>query len=451
MTTSNSLSSARDLFAFVTDLSANDTKSSKVTRHMVSFFRFYCGKDTRVLKKPVIAMATTLVLLATSPTLRAQSFAELEELLLMHPQLQSISYQADADRERSVAAMGLPDPAVSVGINNFPIFDPSFSEFLPTNKSIGLQQRFTSRAGRKARSKSELAKANQSDEMRKQLFAAMRAELIALLHEKSRIDKQTAFAKQRDTKYDQLIDVVESEVGGGRSSVFRLAEIEAERAEVSRTLIDLEAQKIQVNSRFTYLVGISPETAPPTQNADTWLGDAMDFHASRVADAAIKVSDSGISEAKSKWKPEWSTQLTYQQREAGNNFSGDDWVSMMVTVTVPFWAKRKQAPNLRAAEANKASAQAMLNNAMRQALAQYQYSKAILLASKESKLILERKINAISNEILAQQASYESGAGDYAPIIDGEIVILKLRAEIAAEETRGAVAAAQMNALLVTP
>lgn len=451
MATSISLSTARKVSALVPDLSANATNSSKVTSQVVYSYRFFCGKGTCALKKSLIVMAAILALLVISPTLRAQSFEELEKLLLMHPQLQSISYQADADRELSDAAMGLPDPVVSLGINNFPIFDPSFSEFLPTNKSIGVQQRFTSRAGRKARSESRLAKADQFDEMRKQLFAAMRAELIALLNEVNRIGKQTLLAKQRDTKYDQLIDVVESEVGGGRSSVFRLAEIEAERAEVSRTLIDLQAQKIQVNSRLTYLVGTVTETAPPIQGIDTWLGDTMDFHASRVADAAIKVSDSGISEAKSKWKPEWSTQLTYQQREAGSNFSGDDWVSMMVTVTVPFWAKRKQAPNLRAAEAKKASAEATLNNAMRQASAQYAYSKAILVASKESKLILEQKINAISNEILAQQASYESGAGDYAPIIDGEIIILKLRSEIVAEETRGEIAAAQMNALLVTP
>ena len=55
----------------------------------------------------------------------------------------------------------------------------------------------------------------------------------------------------------------------------------------------------------------------------------------------------------------------------------------------------------------------------------------------------------MEDEIAAQLISYESGAGTYAPIIEGEIAILKLRAEIASEEARKAAAASRLNALLV--
>ena len=47
----------------------------------------------------------------------------------------------------------------------------------------------------------------------------------------------------------------------------------------------------------------------------------------------------------------------------------------------------------------------------------------------------------------AQMTVYESGAGDYAPIIDGEIAILKIRADIAGEAARKVGAIARMNAL----
>jgi len=59
-------------------------------------------------------------------SLYAQTFSELEAKLQKHPQLQSLSYQADSQRQQSTASMGLPDPVVSLGINNFPVFDPSF-------------------------------------------------------------------------------------------------------------------------------------------------------------------------------------------------------------------------------------------------------------------------------------------------------------------------------------
>ncbi|RBP50632.1 TolC family protein [Arenicella xantha] len=408
-------------------------------------------KRDRASRRALALYAISLTCIVFSGLLKAQSFSELEALLSAHPQLQSMSYQAQAHRERSDAVMGLPDPVLSVGINNFPIYDPSFNEFLPTNKAIGLQQRFPSRASREARSAGGRAQANQTDEIRQQLLVSMRAELIALLHQKDRINKQTLLAEQRDAKYDQLIKVVESEVGGGRSSVFRLAEIEAERADVARSLIDLRAEGAQIDSRLMYLVGMIPDTSPPTIEPSVWSGNRMDFLASRVADTAVKISETGIDQAKSAWKPEWGAQFTYQQRDAGRNFSGDDWVSMMVTVTVPFWSKAKQEPDLRAAEARKAAAQSALNDAVRHASAQYAQSRASYIAAKQAQAILELKTTAIRNEIAAQRATYESGAGDYAPIIDGEIVILKLRAEIAAQQALSHIAAAQMNALLVTP
>lgn len=385
--------------------------------------------------------------------LHAQTFSELESKLKQHPRLQAISYQANSDRELSEAAMGLPDPAISFGINNFPIFSPSFDDFLPTNKAVGIQQRFPNRAIRQARAATMNAKADQADEMRKQVFSSLRAELIALLYNKARIVEQRSLAHQRDAKYDQLNDVVESEVSGDQIPVFRLAEIEAERTEVSRSLADLDAQSIQIDARLLYLVGVVPTTSPPNIdpiNLSDIPTERLSFYARRVADSALKVGDSSINEAKAASKPEWGANLTYHQRESGANFDGDDWVSFMVTFTVPFWSKENQAPKLRAAQAKQQAAQAMVFEAQSQALAQYSYAKAAHLAAFKNAAILKQKINAVEAEIAAQQSSYESGEGVYAPIIDGEITILKLQAEIIAEQFRSQAAAAKMNALLVT-
>ena len=384
-------------------------------------------------------------------SLYAQTFSELEAKLQKHPQLQSLSYQADSQRQQSTASMGLPDPVVSLGINNFPVFDPSFDEFLPTNKAIGVRQRFPNRATRRARAKSISAEAEQSDQLREQTLAAMRAELVSLLHNKVRITKQRAFAQQRDKKYSQLADVIESEVGSGRTSVFRLAEVEAERAEVARTLIDLQAQTEQLDARLRYLVDEVPITIPPELNPADWSGSTQDFYATRVADSALKVSESGIDEAKAAWKPEWGAQLTYQQREAGRNFDGDDWASVMVTFTVPFWGKDKQAPALRAAQARQQAAKQRVSETHRKALSLYSSAMATYVAANKTKGVFEQKITAIEQEIAAQQSRYESGDGNYVPVLDGEIAILKLRAEIAEEHARGQMAAAQMKALLVTP
>lgn len=389
--------------------------------------------------------------IAPGGTALAQSFEELEARLADHPSLAALTYQADASRERGVAATALPDPVVSVGITNFPIFDPSFSEFLPTNKAIGVRQDFPNRAGRNARSGEARAMAEQTDRIQAAQLATLRGELIALLHEKARIERQRVLAGERNKKYDELTQVAQAEIDAGRPAVFRLAEIEAERTGVSRVLIDLDLQEAEIDARLIDLVGFVPTTpAPPVAPID-WSGDAMAFHTVRVSDAGLRVADYSVDGAEAAWRPNWGVQLTYQQRESGANFAGDDWVSGMVTFTVPLWAERSQEPRLRAARADRASAEMRYQAAARSAAARYAAEAAAWRAAEDNIAVLERNIAAVEDEIASQLITYESGVGDYAPIIDGELAILKLRADIAAEEARRAAATARMNALLVTP
>ena len=400
---------------------------------------------SRMLLVAAFAAAVPLAAVAN-----AQSFAELEARLEAHPSLSALGYDAEADRERAVASTALPDPVVSLGINNFPIFDPSFDSYLPTNKAVGIRQQFPSFAGREARAGEARAMSAQTEAVRDARYAALRAELIALLADKTRLTRQRSLAEARNAKYDELVDIVEAEIDAGRPAVYRLAEIESERAEVSRTLVDLDRQEAETDARLIELVGLVPSTGLPPLTERDWSGAALEFHTVRIADAAVRVTDYGIDEARAAWKPEWGAQLTYQQRDEGAMFAGDDWVSGMVTFTVPLWAERKQAPNLRAAKAERAGAEQRYQAAARNAAAQYASRDAIIRAADASIDVLQVKIAAVEDEVEAQLITYESGVGGYAPIIDGEIAILKLRAEIEAETARKAAAIARLNALLVT-
>lgn len=393
-------------------------------------------------------ICTAFILAAGGLPVAAQSFDALEARLADHPSLAALAYQADASRERSIAATALPDPVVSIGVNNFPIFDPSFSDFPATNKAVGIRQEFPNRAGRAARSGEARALADHAELVRAAQLAALRGELIALLHEKSRIARQRDLAEARGAKYDELTGVVEAEIHAGRPAVFRLAEIEAERAGVARALVDLGRQEADINARLIDLVGLAPATPPPPVTPVDWSGAALDFHAVRVADAATQAASYAVDGAKAAWRPNWGAQVTYQQRESGANFAGDDWVSGMVTFTVPLWAGRSQAPRLRAAKADRASAEMRYQTAARSSAARYASEAAAWRAARDNIAVLERTIAAVEDEIAAQITIYESGAGTYAPVIDGEIAILKIRADIAAEEARMAAAIARMNALL---
>ncbi len=377
----------------------------------------------------------------------AQGFDELEARLGEHPSLEAMHHQSAGLRERATAAEALPDPVVSFGILNFPLLDPSFSRYLPTSKTVGVRQMFPHRDARKARAAQASQSAVRNDTEIDQRFAELRADLIVALVDLARIGRLRALLGARDAKYDELAQIVETEINAGRPVLFRLAEIDVERSDVARALADLDAEADQIRARLEDLVGETTASPPPPLALGAWSGEADAFHAVRVARAGVSMAEAGIARAEAAWKPNWGVQLMYQQRDA----QGDDWVSATATFTVPFWADRSQAPALRAAEANREAARSRFMAAARRAAARYLALDATRAAAKAAAAILEQKIDAIREQIAARLITYESGAGDYSPILDGEIAVLRLEGQIVNEQARHDRAVARMNALLVGP
>ena len=404
-------------------------------------------------QKSTFAAAISLSLFA-APAI-GQTLDDLEIQLREHPSLVAMRSSTSAERDRAIAAKALPDPVVSFGINNFPIFDPSFNAFVPTNTSLGVRQQFPNMAGRRARAAEANGRANVSDAAMEMQFDALRAELLIALIERRKIALQREILQQQNSKYDELSDVVAAEIDAGRPAVFRLAEIDVERARVARRIADLKGEEARINAQLINLVGAPVGVAPPPMTIPDWQGSPQSFHAVRVADSNLSVSEARVDQAKAAFRPEFGVQFSYQLRQEGSGaptemFAGDDFVSGMVTFTVPLWAKQSQEPTLRAAQSDRASARSLSANAARQAAAQYASYEAIRFAAEDSLIILKEQIAAIEDQMASQLTTYESGIGDYSPIIDGEIAILALKWEIENEITRRDTAIALTNALLVT-
>lgn len=399
---------------------------------------------------------TALMLMVSVTPVMAQSLATLEARLQEHPSLAVFTLRAQASRERATAADALPDPEIGLGIDNFPISDPGFDRYLPTNKAIGIRQVFPSRAGREARAAGNQRNAEYLESMRVARFAQLRAELIGLLYERERIGQQRMLARDREGLYQELLQTITAQVDAGQPVVHRLAQVALERTGEERVLADLAAEEQRVVARLIDLVGQVPETAPPPVSVEPWSGEPSGFHAVRLAQGSVQVAAAGVDQAEAAWKPSWGAELVYKQRDAGNGepgatFDGDDWVSGRVTFTVPLWAGSNQDPMLRAAQAEEAAAQAEVMTAARAARAGYTTLDARRTASLQNAAILTGKIDIFEDQLESLMTLYESGDGSYADLLDAEIAILTLRAEIAAEQSRVAATTALMNAYLVTP
>ena len=398
-------------------------------------------------------LAFTLGIALGAPAVFAQGFPELEARLREHPALEALRLESEAWRADAVAATAWPDPVVSVGINNFPLADPSFRTYLPTNKALGVSQQIPNRGARAARSAQARRSAARYEALEAMQFARMRSELLVALFGGRRIAEELALLQRQDSLYTELEQIVEGENAAGRPVLFRLAEIDLQRAEIARALADLQAEEADIDARLADLVGGAAAVSLPPIEPMAWSGDPEALHPVRVAAAEVAVAEAGVEKAQAAWKPEWGLSVTWQQRDAGGTdvrFPGDDWVSAAVTFSVPLWGNRSQAPALRGARAQRESAVSRRTAAARGAAARYSALDAARRAAEAATDALNAKISAIREQVAAQRTKYESGIGDYSPIIEGELAELILLARIARERERRDSAVARLNSLLVT-
>jgi len=383
------------------------------------------------------------------------SLEQLEARLRSHPSLEANDFSAAADRLRAESALALPDPVVSMQLNNVPLLDPSFSEYLPSNKAVGIRQALPSRSERKANSLKSLRQADKSDLSTEEDYARMRGRVFALIKARAYILEERSLIKARLNKYDELKEIIDIEISSGRPLLYRIAQIDIERADTERALSETLQNIRVIDAELTNWIGVIPNVELPKIRKTPLTGNALQFYGVRVADATVEVRDADVQKAEADFKPDWGVNLTYQQRESGqgprSNFDGEDWVSGGVSFTIPLWAGKRQAPNLQAAKSDRQAAISQRTALARKLQSDWMQYEAMRRASVENIQILEQKITALGQQADAQLIQYESGSGDYSKLIDAEIAKLTLETQITKEASRRDQMILMMNSLVVTP
>lgn len=384
------------------------------------------------------------------------AFEQLETKLAEHPSLAALRAEADAREELSVAERALPDPVISLGVGSIPVRNPGFEREPDANKAIGVAQSIPNPGVRRARSARERSEAAATSAQLSYRFAQLKAELISALAEKRRIREQIALAQTQLQKYGQLQEILRGEVEAGRPIYYRLSQVDVERADIERTLVGLQTALTQTDAALMDLVGETPDIAPPAITVTRWDGGALALQATRIADAGVDIAKAGVKEGKAAFGPNFGVNFTYMQREngidaAGAPFAGDDWFAAGVSISVPLWAPKNQAPRLRAARARQAGAELSYQAVYRDVRERLTSLMAEHGAAERNIVLFDQKAKALDATIAALRRNYEAGNGDYAQVLDAEIAKLTLLSQLAAERANAIAHAAHFNSELVTP
>ncbi|MEG3637626.1 TolC family protein [Magnetococcus sp. PR-3] len=381
-------------------------------------------------------------------------FQRLQSQLKDHPAVQAIQEQVQGVRYTAQGQLGLPNPGITLGVNNVPVSTPTrFDRFLPSNKSIGVTQRFPNFSGREARQQTGLAQAQLKQVELWTIWAGLKQKLIVALAQKQRIRRSLKALDEQFVKLDELEHWLKGEMESGRAVYGKVEGLDVQRAQLQEKRIALQGQASRWGATLQRLVQQDSDLKPPQLTLAPWVQERIPLEVLK-AQQAIAIAQSKVKARKAAFNPDYGISAVWQQRDNDGPFEGDDWYSLKATITVPLWAEQNQRPKLKGAKRALAAARMAKDDAWRtsralfdEALAGYQTSQRMIEA-------LKRRDGELMDLETAMRRRYEAGEMDLEAVIRPSIQRSALKIEQAKQHSKSVVAAARANSLykeFITP
>ena len=272
------------------------------------------------------------------------------------PSVQASTAGVDATRSASFAAGQLPDPTLSVGIDNFPVSGPpafTLNGDSMTMARVGIEQAFPNPAKRRAR----VGRA-QADIGVAEADLAVEAQNVRLATALAWIDLY--YAKQRLAQLDllnaSLIDLqatVTARLASGSARPSQALEPEQLRAAIADRRAELQAEVTKARARLARLTGdpdVDVYGDAPVLAVD---GPALRAHVAslprlQALDARARTADADVTLAQADKRPDWRVGTSYGRRDPAYG----DMVSVTFSIDLPFFGKRRQDPLIAARESD---------------------------------------------------------------------------------------------------
>ncbi len=396
---------------------------------------FFCGR---------LPLYTLLPLLVFAFTAQAQhniplTLAEAEKLALdQEPGQQALQARAAALKERAVIAGELPDPMLRVGLNNFPIQSGSFSTEGMTHAAIGLRQAFPAGKTRSISARQFgllAAEVNGNAEARgRNVLTAVRNAWLNRYYWEQAHD----LVSESRPFFDDLANITRSLYAVGRKSQQDVLRADLELSRLDDRLIDIERQRSGAQAALGEWIGSDAartqanklpgwNQVPPLEALQSMLLNHPEL---RAADSQIEARSAGVDLAEQRSKPGWALDLGYSYRE-GSLPSGEprsDFITLGVTVGLPFFSKKSVDSTLSAALQERSAARLVRERTLRTL-------QSKLAAEYARWQDLTRRLSLYDNRILEQaednaeasMLAYQSDKGDFAEVMRAYVDDLNTR------------------------
>jgi outer membrane protein TolC len=311
----------------------------------------------------ILLLAPLLAALPVSALAEPLTFNEaLTVAVDQAPSLRARSLDVDARRSTVGPAGQLPDPRIGVGLDNFPISGRpafTFGGDEMTMLRLGVSQDVPNLAKRHARTGRAEADVGVAEALR-----AVELRRVRVATALAWID--LAYAERRlaviDGALADLADYVEpaaSSIASGGARPAQALEIRQAIAALQDRRSEVAAEVARARAALARWTGDpNPEVEGPIPEFaidPVALRAAIDRHPDlALADARVRVAETGVASARADKRSDWSFDLSYQRRGSGYG----DMISVGATVSLPLFSRNRQNPMIASSIATEGAAQA---------------------------------------------------------------------------------------------
>lgn len=314
------------------------------------------------------------------------------------PMLDARRSRIEAAREEAARATALPDPRLTLGVNNLPVTGDDAFDFgadFMTMKQIGVMQDFPSRAKRQARREA-------ADRAIEQARALSVAERLAVRRAAAEAWIELWAARQQADALKAMRGPVEvavvaakAHLSGGTGSAVDAMATQAAALELENRIDAAEAAVDAARAALSRwlgeeggVLGEPPDLLSLPLDEPTLLasvdrqGPLLPWH-SREA-----VAEAEVKRATAEKRPDWSLGLTYGQRDAApDGRPRSDMLMLQFAIDLPLFARNRQDRGIAARRAELQAVAAAHDDANR---AQTEVVRSTLAAWKGLRRQLQR-------------------------------------------------------------
>jgi outer membrane protein TolC len=305
------------------------------------------------------------------------TLAEAERLALeSEPGMTAAMSKAAALRAQGTAAGELPDPKLRLGLNNFPFESGGFATEGMTNVGVSVRQDIPRGRTLELRSRLfELAAdemAVSADKRGRDVLTSVRSSWLEVFY----WERAGRLVEETRPYFDDLATITRSLYSVGRRNQQDVLRADLELSRLDNRLLEIERRRLAARAALREWVGaaadrplpVSLHSLPSPPPLET-LRAALDRHPVFLAfDAAIEAREAGVALAKQRAKPGWSVDLGYSYRDGAlpDGSPRSDFVSLNVTVDLPFFSRDSLDGTLAAALGERAAVRSTREQSLRE-------------------------------------------------------------------------------------